>query len=126
MKRDPKLSKEQLEILDNNGTEQEFSGNLLYNEEFGMYHCVRCGNELFSSQHKFDSGCGWPSFYDVADTGAVTLKEDRSHGMQRVEVRCAKCDGHLGHVFKDAPEQPTGVRFCINSSILDFINKDIK
>ena len=125
MKSDHKLSNEQLDILDNNATEPEFSGTLLYNEEHGMYCCVRCGNELFSSQHKFDSGCGWPSFYDVADTKAVRLAEDRSHCMQRVEVRCAKCDGHLGHVFKDAPEQPTGVRFCINSSILDFVNKDI-
>jgi peptide-methionine (R)-S-oxide reductase len=118
MKRDAKLSKEQINILDNNATEPEFSGNLLYNEEYGTYNCVRCG--------KFDSGCGWPSFYDVADTKAVRLVEDRSHGMQRIEVRCAKCDGHLGHVFKDAPEQPTGVRFCINSSILDFVNKDVQ
>lgn len=126
MKSDKKLTEQQKAVLDANATEPPFSGTLLYNEEYGMYCCVRCGNELFSSQHKFDSDCGWPSFYDVADVKSVKLIEDRSHGMQRVEVRCAKCDGHLGHVFHDAPEQPTGVRFCINSCILDFINEDMK
>ena len=126
MKRDKQLTDQQKAVLDKSATEPPFSGDLLYNEEYGMYHCVRCGNELFSSQHKFDSDSGWPSFYDVADTKAVRLVEDRSHDMQRIEVRCAQCDGHLGHVFNGVEQTPTNLDFCINSCVLDFKNKDTK
>jgi peptide-methionine (R)-S-oxide reductase len=98
---------------------------LLYNEEHGTYNCIRCGAELFLSSHKFDSGSGWPSFYNVANNDAVKLKEDKSEGMRRVAVECAKCGGHLGHVFNDAPQTPTNLRFCINSCVLDFKNEDI-
>lgn len=102
------------------GTEAPFTGALLHNKETGMYVCSACGNELFHSDTKFDSASGWPSFYDVVTKGAVTLKEDKSHGMHRVEITCAKCGSHLGHVFNDAPDQPTGMRFCVNSCALDF------
>lgn len=115
-----KLSEEQYRILREKGTEPAFTGKLLHNKETGMYTCAACGSVLFNSEHKFDSGSGWPSFYDVQHTDAVKLTEDASMGMRRVEVSCAKCGGHLGHVFNDAPEQPTGVRFCINSASLAF------
>ena len=123
---DDSLTDEQLDVLDNKATEPPFSGDLLYNEEDGEYSCMRCGAILFASEHKFDSGSGWPSFYDVADSGVVRLQEDRSHGMQRVEVVCAKCGGHLGHVFNDAPQTPTNMRFCINSCVLAFKPKNLK
>lgn len=115
-----KLTKEQYEVLRNKGTEQPFSGNLLQNNENGAYMCAGCRAELFSSEHKFNSGSGWPSFYDVKNAKTINLVEDKSHGMHRVEVQCANCGGHLGHVFNDAPNQPTGMRFCINSCALDF------
>ncbi len=115
-----KLSPLQHSVLNDKAAEPPFSGELLYNDEHGMYACVRCGTVLFASEHKFDSGSGWPSFYDVASTEAVKLQEDRSAGMQRVEVLCAKCGGHLGHVFNDAPQTPTNLRFCINSCVLTF------
>ncbi len=115
-----KLTPEQYQILRQKGTEAPFTGELLHNKQSGMYVCPVCGTELFSSDTKFDSGSGWPSFYDVAKSDAVKLVEDRDHGMQRVEVRCAVCDSHLGHVFRDAPDQPTGMRFCINSAALEF------
>lgn len=115
-----KLSKEQYEILRNKGTEAPFSGELLHNKKNGTYHCVGCGAELFSSEHKFNSGSGWPSFYDIKSTKSVRLVEDTSHNMRRVEVQCTVCGGHLGHVFNDAPAQPTGMRFCINSCALNF------
>lgn len=114
------LTPDQLRILRDAGTEPAFSGQLLYNKKTGVYRCAACGNELFHSTHKFDSGSGWPSFYDVAQYGAVELGSDDSHGMQRVEVRCQQCGGHLGHVFDDAFDQPTGQRYCINSLALDF------
>lgn len=123
---DKKLTDEQKGILFNKGTEAPFSGKYLHNKENGMYTCANCGAELFSSKTKFDSGSGWPSFYDVAKTSAVKLTEDNSHGMRRVEVSCANCGGHLGHVFHDAPDQPTGVRFCINSASLDFLKQTKK
>jgi peptide-methionine (R)-S-oxide reductase len=91
-----------------------------------MYACAVCGSEIFDSNTKFESGTGWPSFYDVARTGAVKLSEDNSGGMRRVEVTCAVCGSHLGHVFNDAPGQPTGQRFCINSAALDFLAKNAK
>lgn len=114
------LTPEQFAVLREKATEAPFSGEFLYNEADGMYVCAACGSELFASQHKFEAACGWPSFYDVANSDAVKLVEDRSHGMQRVEVLCKNCEGHLGHVFHDAPDQPTGVRFCINSVSLGF------
>ena len=114
------LTPEQYSVLREKATEAPFTGDFVYNEEDGMYTCAGCGVALFASQHKFEAGCGWPSFYDVANSDAVRLVEDRSHGMRRVEVLCKSCDGHLGHVFNDAPDQPTGVRFCINSVALDF------
>lgn len=116
-----KLTPEQYRILRGADTEAPFTGELLHNKETGMYVCPVCANPLFSSGTKFDSGSGWPSFYDVATKGAVKLVEDNSGGMHRVEVRCAVCDSHLGHVFNDAPDQPTGMRFCINSAALDFV-----
>ena len=118
-----RLTPEQYDILRQKGTEAPFTGELLHSKKTGMYVCPVCGNELFSSDTKFDSGSGWPSFYDVARSDAVRLVEDHGHGMQRVEVRCAVCDSHLGHVFHDAPDQPTGMRFCINSAALKFMPK---
>lgn len=115
-----RLTPEQYAVLRQRGTEPQYSGEWLYNEHDGMYTCVACGAELFDSSHKFEADCGWPSFYNVASSDAVRLVQDLSHGMERVEVRCASCDGHLGHVFNDAPDQPTGMRFCINSVALGF------
>lgn len=118
-----KLTAEQYHILREKGTEAPFSGELLYNKEHGTYTCAACGAALFSSETKFDSGSGWPSFYDVMNAEAVKLREDHSGGMHRVEISCAYCGGHLGHVFGDAPETPTGMRFCINSTCLGFNKK---
>jgi peptide-methionine (R)-S-oxide reductase len=115
-----KLSSEQYRILRQKGTEAPFTGKFLHNKEQGLYSCAACGAELFSSEHKFDSGSGWPSFYDVAAQGTVKLQSDDSHGMHRVEAVCANCGGHLGHVFDDATDQPTGQRYCINSASLAF------
>lgn len=119
-----KLTSEQYSILREKGTEAPFSGNLLHNEKSGDYRCGACGQVVFNSDTKFDSGSGWPSFYDVANTKAVKLAEDTSAGVPRVEVMCANCGSHLGHVFNDAPDQPTGMRFCINSAALDFKEKN--
>lgn len=116
----PKLTDQQKDILFNKGTEAPFTGQFLHNKDSGMYTCANCGAELFSSDTKFDSGSGWPSFYDVAKSGAVKLVPDDAHGMSRTEVVCANCGGHLGHVFDDAYDQPTGQRFCINGCVLDF------
>lgn len=115
-----RLTSDQYRVLREQGTEAPFTGALLNNKEGGVYTCVACGNELFRSDTKFDSGSGWPSFYDVAKAGAVDLVDDTSHGMYRVEVRCANCGSHLGHLFDDARDQPTGKRFCINSVALNF------
>ena len=115
------LSAEQLHVTQEKGTEAPFTGDLLHNKESGTYRCVCCNTDLFSSTANFDSGTGWPSFYDVMSSGAVKVKVDRSHGMLREEVLCGKCDAHLGHVFSDGP-QPTGLRYCINSLSLDFEN----
>ncbi len=115
-----KLTPEQYRILREKGTEAPFTGELLHNKDTGMYTCAACGAELFGSGTKFDSGSGWPSFYDVATKGAVELHDDGSSGMSRVEVTCANCGGHLGHVFDDAPQTPTGQRFCINSCAIGF------
>lgn len=119
-----KLSPEQYRVLREKATESPFTGELLHNEKAGIYICAGCGAELFSSDHKFDSGSGWPSFYDVASLDTVELKVDATHGMQRTEVVCRSCGGHLGHLFEDAPHQPTGQRYCINSAALAFESKD--
>ncbi len=114
-----KLSKEAFEVTQNQGTERPFSGDLLNIKEEGAYKCICCGQNLFSSQAKFESGTGWPSFFMPIDETAVKNIEDRSHGMVRVEVRCNGCDAHLGHVFPDGPE-PTGLRYCMNSVAMSF------
>lgn len=118
-----KLTPKQYRILREKGTEPPFTGKLLHNDKTGDYACAACGQVVFQSGTKFDSGSGWPSFYDVANTKAVKLAEDSSHGLRRVEVMCSRCGSHLGHVFNDAPDQPTGMRFCINSMALDFKEK---
>ncbi|HET9850371.1 MAG TPA: peptide-methionine (R)-S-oxide reductase MsrB [Candidatus Saccharimonadales bacterium] len=115
-----RLTPQQYRILREKGTETPFTGKLLHNKQAGTYVCPVCGAELFKSDTKFDSGSGWPSFYNVAHASAVKLTEDRADGLQRVEVSCAACGSHLGHVFHDAPQTPTGMRFCINSASLDF------
>lgn len=114
-----KLSKEAFEVTQNHGTERPFSGDLLNIKEEGTYKCICCGQNLFSSQAKFESGTGWPSFFMPIDETAVKNIEDLSHGMVRVEVRCNGCDAHLGHVFPDGPE-PTGLRYCMNSVAMSF------
>ncbi|MEY4322213.1 MAG: hypothetical protein RL167_941 [Actinomycetota bacterium] len=114
------LSEFEYHVLRLAGTERAWTGELLDEKRVGIYSCRGCGAELFRSQAKFDSHCGWPSFYEPKESDAVELLEDRSHGMVRVEVRCASCGCHLGHVFEDAPQTPTGDRFCINSVSVSF------
>ncbi len=117
------LSAEEFAVLRRAGTERPGTGALLGEHRVGVYSCRACGNELFRSDTKFESHCGWPSFYEAAASDAVERIEDRSHGMIRVEVRCKKCGSHLGHVFPDAPQTPTGERYCMNSIALRFAPK---
>ncbi|HSI72068.1 MAG TPA: peptide-methionine (R)-S-oxide reductase MsrB [Fimbriimonas sp.] len=114
------LTPEQYRVLREKGTERSFTGEYWDHKGEGVYRCAGCGEPLFRSDAKFDSGCGWPSFYEALDESKVEEHVDVSHGMKRVEVTCRSCGGHLGHIFPDAPHTPTGMRFCINSAAIKF------
>ncbi len=113
------LNEMQYYVTQQQGTEPPFSGRLLHNKHDGIYHCLVCDAPLFNSITKYDSGCGWPSFYEPVSESAIRYLKDSSHGMERIEIRCGNCDAHLGHVFPDGP-QPTGERYCVNSASLSF------
>jgi len=117
------LTPEQYRVVRQKGTERPFTGRLYYLQRKGTYRCVACGNELFSSETKFDAGCGWPSFWEPISEEKVDRELDTGHGMVRAEVVCERCGAHLGHVFEDGPE-PTGLRYCINSVSLRFVGED--
>ena len=118
------LTDAQYHVLRQAGTERPFTGKYVNTEDDGVYTCAGCGARLFSSDTKFHSGSGWPSFWDVIDQGNVELHQDSSYGMRRTEILCAQCGGHLGHVFNDGPRDKTGLRYCINSAALDFEEKE--
>jgi peptide-methionine (R)-S-oxide reductase len=120
-----RLSPDQFEVLRKSGTEPAWSGKLLHVDSDGVFHCAGCGAELFSTENKFESRSGWPSFDRAMKAGTVEEYQDRSFGMVRTEIRCARCGGHLGHVFDDGPTE-TGQRFCVNSLSLDFTPEDEK
>ncbi|MBS9405230.1 peptide-methionine (R)-S-oxide reductase MsrB [Halomonas sp. TRM85114] len=115
-----KLTPEQYRVAREKGTERPFTGDYQVTDEHGIYHCVCCSAPLFENEHKFDAGCGWPSFDRPFTAGCVAEHTDTSHGMQRTEVTCARCDAHLGHVFPDGPPETTGLRYCINSVAVQF------
>ena len=115
-----KLSRQEYHVLREKGTERAFTGEFWNHKEKGTYKCAGCSVELFSSEAKFESGCGWPSFFEALDKDKVEEKLDLSHGMRRIEVLCKNCGGHLGHVFDDGPRDKTGLRYCINSVSLHF------
>jgi len=117
------LSNEEYAVTQNKGTEPPFSGKYLNNKKSGVYSCICCNTELFSSEHKYESHSGWPSFFDIIESKNLKLIEDKSHGMSRIEVTCNKCGAHLGHVFDDGPK-PTNKRYCINSVSLRFNNEE--
>ena len=122
------LTPEQYQVTQKGVTEPPFTGELLHNKEDGTYSCIVCGAELFHSDTKFDSGSGWPSFTDVMDQGKVTTVDDHSAGMHRIEVKCSNCNTHLGHLFDDGPaegEGDTGMRYCVNSTALDFKDRQL-
>ena len=118
------LSPQQYAVLRQAATERPFTGEYVHNHADGTYRCAACGNPLFSSETKFESGSGWPSFWDMIEEGNVEVKRDYSHGMVRTEVLCARCGSHLGHVFEDGPRETTGLRYCINSLALNFEPED--
>ena len=117
------LSDEEYSVTQNKGTEPPFSGKYLNNKKSGVYSCICCNTELFSSEHKYESHSGWPSFFDIIESKNLKLIEDKSHGMSRIEVTCNKCGAHLGHVFDDGPK-PTNKRYCINSVSSRFNNEE--
>ena len=119
-----KLTTEQYHVMREKGKEQAFSNKLYENHENGMYFCAACGHELFSSEAKFDSGTGWPSFDQPMNRENIELHQDRSLGMTRIEVICKHCGSHLGHLFEDGPQETTGQRYCINGCALTFKNQD--
>ncbi len=122
----PDLTNEQRDVIVNCGTEAPFSGALLHEKRDGTYKCANCGQVLFGSDTKFDSGSGWPSFTEPKNLENVRLMDDDSHGMHRTEVRCANCDAHLGHVFPDGPSDRGGMRYCVNSLSLSFDPKGLE
>ncbi len=118
------LGADRYKVLREGGTERAFTGEYWDLKDDGIYRCAGCGEPLFSSESKYDSGSGWPSFYEPAKDGSIKENKDLSHGMIRTEEVCGKCDSHLGHVFQDGPRDTTGLRYCINSASLDFEKKE--